>query len=248
MLSKHLFPIIAITILCPSMLMAAKDSSTETPAPVLQTINRIFPTEVDSITKAPIQGLYEITSGSEIIYVSQDGKFAILGNIIDLERKENLTEKTQNRARSDAIKSIGEESMIVFASDNNIRHTITVFTDVDCGYCRKLHNEIPKLKDAGIKVRYLAFPRAGVGSNTYHTMVSVWCAEDRQKAMTEAKSGNAVPARQCANPVEEHLTLGRKIGIKGTPTIILEDDTLIPGYLPASRLQAMLEETSDNHH
>nr|VFK13819.1 MAG: thiol:disulfide interchange protein DsbC [Candidatus Kentron sp. LFY] len=240
MLLKRLFSLIAIVALCPSISMAAKDPLPKIPAPVLQAVDRIFTTKPDSITRAPIQGLYEITSGLRIIYVSEDGKFAIQGDIFDIEEKKNLTEKKQNRARGNAIHSVEKEDMITFSPDNT-RHTITVFTDVDCGYCRKLHNEVPKFNDAGIEVRYLAFPRAGVSSDTYDKMVSVWCAKDRQKAMTNAKNGKTIATKKCTNPVKEHFALGRKIGITGTPAIVLEDGTLVPGYLSASRLQGMLE-------
>lgn len=240
--SVNMISIIVTAALCPFTSVVAKDLSTKAPSPVLQAVERIFPAGVDSITRAPVQGLYEAASGLTVIYISQDGKFAIEGDIFDVDKKENLTEKKRNHARGDAIHGIEEKGMIAFTPDNT-RHTITVFTDVDCHYCRKLHNEVPALNKAGIEVRYLAFPRAGVSSDTYNTMVSVWCAKDRQKAMTNAKSGKTVPAKKCANPVEEHLALGGKIGIRGTPAIVLEDGTLISGYLPASRLRGILEKT-----
>nr|VFJ46974.1 MAG: Thiol:disulfide interchange protein DsbC [Candidatus Kentron sp. FW]VFJ56178.1 MAG: Thiol:disulfide interchange protein DsbC [Candidatus Kentron sp. FW] len=244
MLKKTLLPIIAIAMLYPSISVAAKDSSIDRiPASVRQAVQRILPMGVDSITNAPIRGLYEVTSGMAVIYISQDGKFAIQGDIFELKGGKNLTEKKQNHARRQAIEAIGEDGMIVFAPSQT-RHTITVFTDVDCHYCRKLHNEVPALKDAGIAVRYLAFPRAGPSSDTYETMVSVWCAKDRQKAMTDAKTGKTVPTRKCAHPIAEHFALGREIGVRGTPAIVLEDGTLISGYLPASQLQDMLEKTS----
>lgn len=247
MLPNYLFSIIVIiAALSPSASVVAKDSSTKAPSPVLQAVKRIFPLGVDSITHAPVQGLYEAVSGLAVIYISQDGKFAIEGNIFDVEKRENLTEKKKKHARSKAIDSIGQKSMIVFTPDNT-RHAITVFTDVDCHYCRKLHNEVPALNKASIEVRYLAFPRAGVSSDTYNTMVSVWCANDHQKAMTDAKNGKTIPTKQCANPVEEHLALGGKIGVRGTPAIVLEDGTLVSGYLPASRLRDMLNKAFPDH-
>jgi len=239
MLRKILLPIIAIAALCPSPSMAAKDSSTKAPQPVIEAAGRIFPGGVDSITPAPIPGLYEVISEMTVLYVSLDGKFATEGDIIDLEEKKNLTENTRNHVRNNAINGIGEKSMIVFAPDKP-RHTITVFTDVDCHYCRKLHKEVPTLNDAGITVRYLAFPRAGIPSDTYNKMVSIWCAEDPRKAMTDAKNGKTIPTKECANPIQEHLALGGKVGVRGTPAIILEDGTLLSGYLPASRLEKLL--------
>nr|VFK22658.1 MAG: Thiol:disulfide interchange protein DsbC [Candidatus Kentron sp. MB]VFK32142.1 MAG: Thiol:disulfide interchange protein DsbC [Candidatus Kentron sp. MB]VFK74167.1 MAG: Thiol:disulfide interchange protein DsbC [Candidatus Kentron sp. MB] len=238
-LRKVLLPIFAIATLSPAAVIA---EDAKAPEPVRQAAQRIFSAGVDSIAKAPIPGLYEVTSGMDILYVSQDGKFAIEGDIFQLEKGKDLTEQKRNHLRSIAIRNIGKEGMITFAPDTP-RHTITVFTDVDCSYCRKLHTEVPQLNDAGIAVQYLAFPRAGIPSDTFDTMVSVWCADDRKKAMTDAKRGKAVPAKQCKNPVERHFALGKKIGIRGTPAILLQDGALISGYLPASRLQKILEKT-----
>ena len=127
------------------------------------------------------------------------------------------------------------DKMIVYGPKDAKRH-ITVFTDIDCGYCRKLHNEMPELTAAGIQVRYLAYPRAGVGSKSHKKYVSVWCNSDQQTAMTDAKAGRDVPVASCENPVEESFELGRKVGVEGTPTIIFDDGTLTPGYLPSATL------------
>ncbi|VFM96564.1 MAG: thiol:disulfide interchange protein DsbC [Candidatus Kentron sp. G] len=237
---KPLFLFISIVILCATAPAMGKD--TTAPKPVIERSKEIFSHGADSFAESPIQGLFQVTSGITVIYISADGKFAIEGDIFDLENEENLTERKRNRARMDAIDSLGEKDMIVFAP-GDVRHTITVFTDVDCGYCRKLHNEVPILKDTGIKVRYLGFPRAGPSSDTYSTMVSVWCADDREKAMTDAKKGNLIPAKQCTHPLKEHLALGKRIGVRGTPAIVLEDGTLISGYVPAIHLQDILEKT-----
>lgn len=240
---KYLLSIISIAMLWLSMPPVGKNARAEVPEAVLETGKRIFPQGADSISETPIRGLFEVTSETTVLYVSEEGKFAIEGDIFDLTDGKNLTEERRNRARAKAIDGLAEQNMITFAPDE-ARHTISVFTDVDCGYCRKLHREIPALQRAGIRVRYLAFPRAGVSSDTYKTMVSVWCAGDRQKAMTNAKSGKPVPGRQCAHPLAEHLDIGRRIGVRGTPAIVLEDGTLISGYLPAARLRDVLEKTS----
>jgi len=117
-----------------------------------------------------------------------------------------------------------------------------VFTDIDCGFCRRLHSEIGKYNAAGIRIRYLFMPRAGKGSDSYKKAVAVWCAKDRQQAMTDAKAGKDVPAQTCENPVEEHIALADLMGLSGTPTLILPDGELLPGYVPADRLKAMLDE------
>ena len=128
--------------------------------------------------------------------------------------------------------------MIVFPAVGEARGYIQVFTDVDCGYCRKLHNEMAQINELGIEVRYLAYPRAGVDSDTHDKMVSAWCAKDRQSAITQLKAGASVPTKTCQNAISDHYGLGQQLGISGTPAIVLADGRLLPGYLPAERLAA----------
>nr|VFJ66747.1 MAG: Thiol:disulfide interchange protein DsbC [Candidatus Kentron sp. DK] len=237
------FPIILSAMLASWLPLSVMGQDTATPQPVEKLAGDIFPHGVDSTGDTPIPGLFEIVSGTTVVYVSGNGRFVIEGDIFDLEDGKNLTEKKRNLARKEIIDSVDEKSLIVFAPDN-ARHTITVFTDVDCGYCRKLHKEVNLLNEAGIAVRYLGFPRAGPDSGTYGKMAAVWCAKDRKKAMTDAKNGKPVPASQCDHPLDEHLAIGRKIGVRGTPAILLEDGSLISGYLPAARLRKVLEKSS----
>ena len=130
--------------------------------------------------------------------------------------------------------------MVVFAGDK-ADHTVTVFTDIDCGYCRKLHSQIDEYEDEGIRVRYVFYPRAGVKSESYKEAVSVWCSEDRNKAMTEAKAGRLMEEKTCDNPVQSHMELGELLGISGTPAIVLDNGDLVPGYVPPKRLAAIIK-------
>jgi thiol:disulfide interchange protein DsbC len=196
--------------------------------------------KVDSIHKTPVSGLYEVVMGPQIIYVSGDGRYMIQGRMIDLENREDLTEPRRAAARKQAVNGIGEDKMVIFAPDK-YDHTVTVFTDTDCGYCRKLHREIADYGAEGIRVRYVFYPRAGVGSDSYKDAVSVWCADDRKQAMTDAKLGKRVERKSCDNPVKEHMELGELLSISGTPAIVLESGDMIPGYVPAKRLGGMLE-------
>jgi thiol:disulfide interchange protein DsbC len=134
---------------------------------------------------------------------------------------------------------VPESEMVIFGADD-AKHTITVFTDIDCGYCRKLHREIDDYNKENIRVRYLFYPRAGVGSPSYDKAVSVWCADDRKQAMTDAKSGKTLESKSCDNPVKGHLVLGELMGVNGTPAIVLESGELLPGYVPAKRMAQML--------
>lgn len=195
--------------------------------------------EPDSIEKAPAEGLYEVTFGPQIYYVTRDGRYLIQGDMLDIRTLENVTDARRNGLRKQEISKVGENNMVVFPA-KNAKHSVTVFTDIDCGYCRKLHAEIKEINKRGITVRYLFFPRSGPNSPSYYKAESVWCADDRQKAMTEAKAGATLEDKRCDNPIDEHLALVSAMGLRGTPAIILEDGTLVPGYMPASKLEALV--------
>jgi len=187
-----------------------------------------------------IAGVYEVESNNpQIIYISSDGQYFVAGDIYQVSdgRISNLAEKRRETSRAEMVNAIPDNELVIFSPDRGeVKATITVFTDVDCGYCRKLHLEIPELNRLGVQVNYVAFPRAGVDSHSFEKMVSVWCADDRQQAMTIAKAGKVPDRKTCSNPVSEQFDLARKIGITGTPAIVLADGRLIPGYLPALSL------------
>lgn len=195
-----------------------------------------------SIAPAPIKGLYEVVVGSEVLYVTADGAHLILGNIVDAKTRENLTDNKRDTLRAKAIDSVSEKEMIVFAPEKDTKYTVNVFTDVDCGYCAKFHQEVAALNKAGVKIRYLAFPRAGIDSDTYKRMVSVWCSEDQQQAITDAKARRDVPAKECDSPVRKEYELGKSIGVSGTPALVLSDGELVPGYVPAAKLISYLQQ------
>ncbi len=197
--------------------------------------------EPTSITKTPVEGLYEVTIPPRVFYASKDGRYVINGNMFDLETKINLTSAMATKARIISLDQMGESTMIVFAP-KKVKHTVSVFTDIDCGYCRKLHNEMDKYNKLGIKIRYLAWPRAGVGSGSFNKAVSVWCAEDRNEAMTAAKKGSKIENKKCDNPVAAHFQLGQELGVTGTPALMLENGQIYPGYVPADKLIGVLDQ------
>jgi len=190
---------------------------------------------IDSISATKYAGLYEVIVGSKLFYITGDGKYLLDGDLYDLKTQQNLSEARGNTLRKKLIAAVDEKDMIIYGP-KTAKHTMTVFTDIDCGYCRKLHSEIDSYIQMGFRVRYLSYPRTGIGSSSYLKAVSVWCAKDRNKALTQAKRGEKLPPRQCDNPVAKEFTLGQRLGVRGTPTIILEDGRLIPGYVPAGRL------------
>jgi len=199
----------------------------------------------DSVSPSVIPGLYEVMVGPQIYYVSGDGKYLLSGKLIDIAKREDLTTSKIAKAKAEAIEKMGEKNMVIF-SPKKVKHTITVFTDIDCGYCRKLHSQIDKYNDLGIRVRYMSFPRAGIGSTSYNKAVTVWCSDDRNKAMTEAKSGKELPRKECKNPVKAEYELGKALGINGTPALFLSDGEMLPGYVPPARLAAYLDQKEGN--
>ena len=215
-----------------------------THAAITKSLGGVFPGVTPSaISPSPMAGVSEVLIGPRLFYVSNDGKYLLQGSLIDLETRVDISEERRNGIRLTAINDLGEENMIVFPAKDS-RHTITVFTDIDCGYCRKLHDEMAQYNDKGITVRYLAFPRAGVGSASYNKAVSVWCEKDKQAAMTRSKAGETLPKAECRNPVKEEYELGQMIGVSGTPAIILEDGSMLPGYIPPAKLAAALDQGS----
>lgn len=201
------------------------------------TLNSRFPgLEITSIRKSGFNGLYEVMLGAEVVYVSEDGRYLFQGDLLDLEQQRNLTEERRKNARVEILKGISAGDMIVFAPEK-ARHAIYVFTDIDCPYCQRLHRDVPRLNAMGIAVKYLAFPRAGIGSETYRDMEAVWCSKDRNKALTEAKQGLKIKAEQCDDPVGRQFLIGQDIGIRGTPAIYLEDGRQIGGYLTPEEIE-----------
>lgn len=195
--------------------------------------------KVESVVASPVSGLYEVMVGGQIIYVTGDGRYFIDGRIVDLKTREDLTEPRLSAVRKAAVDAVPENEMVIFAPEK-YAHTVTVFTDIDCPYCAKLHSQISQYEAEGIRVRYLFFPRAGARSKSYDEAVSVWCAEDRNQALTDAKAGKKIPAKTCDNPVDEHMALGRKVGVNGTPAIMLETGDMVPGYVEPKRLAQMI--------
>ena len=194
------------------------------------------------VRESPIGGLYEVDvdGGANTLFVSADGKHFIYGDLYQAGNGKvvNVSEQRRTTQRAKIMDEQNIDDMIVFSPKGETKGHIYVFTDVDCGYCRKLHNDVPELNRRGIEVRYLAFPRAGLNSLSYRKIATAWCAEDRKKTLTALKNNENVPLNVCANnPVAKEYRLGEDvIDVRGTPTIILEDGTVVPGYLPPATL------------
>jgi thiol:disulfide interchange protein DsbC len=196
----------------------------------------------EDVRPTPIAGMYEIALGSSTAYISADGKYLISGDLYEIDSKTNLTEDRRTEGRLRSLATIKDADTIAFGPAA-AKHSITVFIDVDCGYCRKLHSEIAELNKLGVRVRYAAYPRSGPGSESWTKMEAVWCAKDRRDALTRSQLGEDVgPAKCGATPVASQYRLGEEMGVNGTPAIFTTDGNYIGGYLPPDKLLAYLDE------
>lgn len=197
---------------------------------------KMIPVASDStIVASDVKGIYQVEIQGNFAYAYVSGDHVLIGDLLNTKERINVGDVAQSGRMAELIAEVPDDQMIIFGPENPKRY-VTVFTDIDCGYCRKLHNEVPELTAAGIQVRYLAFPRAGIGSDSHKKYVSVWCNNDQQSSLTAAKNGKSVPDASCDNPVSDTYALGQKVGVRGTPTIIFDDGTVTPGYMPSDTL------------
>ena len=205
--------------------------------------------EASDIADSPLPGIYEIAVGSNVAYVTADGRYVLEGDLYDLSTNENVTETRRARARVSVLAGVDTADMIIFSPDpEDVKHTVTIFTDIDCGYCRQFHSEIAKVNELGIEVRYLFYPRTGPDTDSWFKADKVWCsgAEARNSALTLAKLGGQIPDETCdSSPVNDHYELGHLVGVRGTPTMYSESGVHVGGYLPPDELLMRLEEASD---
>ncbi len=233
-----------LIILAAALFAAGTYADPDRDSRLREAINEVFPdVEIDRIKPAPIPGLYEVMLGTDMVYMSEDGRYILQGDLIDLGERVNLSERERAAARKQLLASIPASETIDFAPSNP-EHTVYVFTDITCGYCRRFHQHMAELNSKGVAVRYLAFPRAGVDSESFREMESVWCAADPTTAITRAKQGDQVAAAQCDNPVQRQYELGQSLGVRGTPAIYLEGGQEMPGYVPPDTLLEALQRYS----
>jgi thiol:disulfide interchange protein DsbC len=233
------FSVLAICLIGGSSVIAADDAELEA---VRDKMNAMFgEIAPENVSRSPVDGWYTVHKGSIVAYVSEDGRYLLQGDMIDLDRQVNLSEQTRNESRREVMSSITDDQVILF-SPAEVKHTVTVFTDVDCTYCRKLHGQMDEYLAAGIQIRYLLYPRNGPASRSWNTSEDVWCARDRNSALTAAKLDRSFETNKCdASAISKHYMLGQSVGLTGTPAIVFEDGTLLSGYLPPESLTSRLE-------
>jgi thiol:disulfide interchange protein DsbC len=231
------FHLSLVFMLFASLLRAAEPA----PPDPRELIAKQFPgTRVEDIRPTPVAGVYEVTHAADIAYVTADGKFAFSGDLLNIATNDNLTETHRRDVRARLIGAIPESQMLVFGP-RDPKYTVTVFTDVDCAYCRELHSRIAEYNRLGIRVRYLFYPRSGPNTPSWTKAEQVWCSSNRNEALTLAKRGAPLTAKVCPNPVAKHYALGQDFGLQGTPAIVLSDGELISGYEAPAELAQQLQ-------
>jgi thiol:disulfide interchange protein DsbC len=206
-------------------------------------VSKLHDASPADVVATPIPGVYEVTMGGLIAYVSADGRYLVSGNIYDLDTETNLTASRRNAVRAKALASVREDQMIIFSPENP-KMTVTIFTDVDCGYCRKFHSQIAEMNKAGVRVRYMAFPRTGPGTESWRKAEAVWCSADRKDALTHAKRGEDVKAKNCGDAlIKSQYALGGDLGVEGTPAVFTQSGDYIGGYLTPEQLVQSVQES-----
>jgi thiol:disulfide interchange protein DsbC len=228
--------VVAVLIAAASSTRAAPADQTPDPRAALL---KLLPagSKVEDLQPSPIAGMYQFVQGAEVSYITADGKYFLDGNLYDMSTRANLTEGLRSRARLVMINAVPESQMLIFSPKNPL-YTITVFTDVDCQYCRKLHSDMAELNRLGVRVRYMFFPRSGPNTESWRKAEVVWCSADRNDALTRAKAGAQLDMnKNCgATPVGREYALAQSIGVRGTPAIITESGDFINGYMPPREL------------
>lgn len=234
---------IAAGIFALSSAVAAEDSARldEVRQKVSEMFDMIEPGDVEV---SPVDGWYTIQRGSVVAYISGDGRYLLQGDMIDLDEQVNLTEVARNDARREVMAAVTDDQFITF-SPEEVKYSVSIFTDTECTYCRRLHSQIEDYMAQGIEVRYLLYPRNGPASRAWNTAEEVWCAADRQNALTMAKLDRKFDTATCdSSAVQRHYVIGRDVGLSGTPAIVLDDGTLIGGYVPPDQLAIRLRQNA----
>ncbi len=230
------FSVSVSALLCTVIGIASPVSIAAPPAEILSQLQLLAPDRTpDAVIETPFKGLYEVRFGSALLYLSADGRYLIEGSLIDLEQRKNITQESERQIRTALLAEMEESEMVIYEPEQTKR-TLTIFTDIDCPYCIRLHAERETLLAAGVRLRYLFYPRAGLDSSSYRKAVDVWCADDRATALTVAKEGMGLESRECDTPILSHIRYAGLFGLKGTPHIVIDNGEVIGGYMPAVQL------------
>lgn len=234
-----------IGLLCGSATYAADDhqAAREAIKKRLESLQMDF--SIKGIEPTPVANLYEVDIGHRVVYATANGRYLLRGDLLDLAGPRNLTQERRRRVAASALKDLPEEELIVYEPEGEVRHEVTVFTDISCPYCRRFHRQLDGYLERGIRIRYAFMPRAGPGSSAYDKAVAVWCADNPHSAMTRAKQGESIPRASCDHPIKEHVQLARQLGVRGTPGIVTPEGRQLGGYVPPDKLGEALSADSN---
>ena len=233
-------------LLIPLALVAASSVMAESAEDRIRSVlgEQVPRLQVREVRETGMENIYEVRTTQETLYMTGDASHAFLGTMLRFDDKGgivNVTEQGRSVERREALASVSADDMITFSPESEVKATLHVFTDINCGYCRKLHRNMEAMNDMGIQVNYLAFPRGGPGTEGYRKAVDAWCADDPEKAITQAKQGESIPDRDCDHPVKAQFELGQGLGVSGTPALILESGRMVPGFRPPQALAQILD-------
>lgn len=224
--------------------LLADDALAEVTERISERLQEINPElRPDRVEPSPVADLYQVVIGGQVLYITGDGRYLVQGDMMDLELRRSVSDGLRGQVRLEQLEAHGIDNLIIYPANGDTEHVVTVFTDIDCPYCRQFHGDIDAYNDQGIEVRYVQMPRAGLGSDSHRKAVAVWCAEDRNAAMDEAKQrGDIAGDTDCDDPIEEQLALAQALGVNSTPSIITERGIMHRGLVPADELRQMLDE------
>ena len=242
-MTRMLMKVFVIVAIAGAGFVTAAQAADEKAALIKKKLQKRFAgTKNIAVKPSPIKSLYEVTVGSRVFYVGQNGTYLITGQMWNLDTNKNMSMNSLNKIRKRILDGLKEDNMIVFSPPaDKVKHTVTVFTDLDCHYCRLLHSKIAGYNQLGIRVRYVLYPRAGKNAPSYNKAISVWCSKDRKSNFTRAKQGQSIQPKSCPNPVEHNVVVGGTLGIRGTPAIFFTNGRVVPGYVDPARLNSMLK-------
>lgn len=240
LLTNLLKPCLALIVTALMLSGLAPAHAGETEDAIADRLTKAVPgLKISSVRPSEAEGLYEVDSNNgDTIYTTADGQYILTGDLLKVTDNgiANVSEQGRVNQRLEAMEDFGDEGLISFPANGEEKASVAVFTDIDCPYCRKMHDEVPELNDMGITVHYYGFPRSGPNTPSFRKYISVWCADDQQAAMDAAKQGRKVEDKSCENPVRDQFELGSRVGVTGTPAIVLEDGNVVRGYVPAEKL------------
>lgn len=243
MLRSLFLGVMATSTVLASVQLARADQATDEQAIRKNLAHTMASLPIDSVTPTPIKGIYQILSKGQIAYVTADGNYLFAGNLLDLKNQVNLTEKVRDKERLALLKTVPADHKVIFAAEGAKKGSVTILTDPTCPFCEKLHHEIPALQKAGIEVQTILTPRAGKGSAGYVESSQIMCSNDKIKNVDTAMARQPLSGAACQDSmIDANMKLAEKLGMSGTPYIILPDGSAVPGYRPASMLIPVITE------